>query len=195
MQIIPVDKLVKGRFQDNFEFLQWFKKFFDANYDGHPYDPLAALERVGLDPEIVLSSNAVNNFPPAQGFIEQSLKVAWSQKVFHFGWHLQKWVPNLSPEQYPPKEKMFRGHIWHPFMSAKVKNFLRLSHLYQIRILKACFAIKYLFCQKKMHNAELFVFWSPCFLLGAPFLAKQSKGFLLSLLWNDRILIVFFLLK
>ena len=73
MQIIPVDKLVKGRFQDNFEFLQWFKKFFDANYDGHPYDPLAALERVGLDPEIVLSSTAVNSFPPAQGFIEQSL--------------------------------------------------------------------------------------------------------------------------
>jgi hypothetical protein len=72
-QIIPVDKLVKGRFQDNFEFLQWFKKFFDANYDGHPYDPLAALERVGLDPEIALSSNAVNSFPPAQGFIEQSL--------------------------------------------------------------------------------------------------------------------------
>merc|ERR1719400_3035898 len=65
-KIIPVDKLVKGRFQDNFEFLQWFKKFFDANYDGHPYDPLAALERVGLDPEIVLSSTAVNSFPPAQ---------------------------------------------------------------------------------------------------------------------------------
>ncbi|XP_033246911.1 microtubule-associated protein RP/EB family member 1 isoform X3 [Drosophila miranda] len=39
-KIIPVDKLVKGRFQDNFEFLQWFKKFFDANYDGHEYEPL-----------------------------------------------------------------------------------------------------------------------------------------------------------
>jgi len=26
--------LVKGRFQDNFEFVQWFKKFFDANYQG-----------------------------------------------------------------------------------------------------------------------------------------------------------------
>lgn len=42
LQIIPVDKLVKGKFQDNFEFVQWFKKFFDANYDGKEYDPVAA---------------------------------------------------------------------------------------------------------------------------------------------------------
>jgi len=40
-KIIPVDKLVKGRFQDNFEFVQWFKKFFDANYGGQEYDALA----------------------------------------------------------------------------------------------------------------------------------------------------------
>ena len=37
-QIVPVDRLVKGRFQDNFEFVQWFKKFFDANYDGAEYE-------------------------------------------------------------------------------------------------------------------------------------------------------------
>ena len=37
-----MEKLVKGRFQDNFEFVQWFKKFFDANYDGREYDPVAA---------------------------------------------------------------------------------------------------------------------------------------------------------
>ena len=42
LQIIPVDKLVKGRFQDNFEFIQWFKKFFDANYGGEPYDAFEA---------------------------------------------------------------------------------------------------------------------------------------------------------
>jgi len=45
---IPVDKLIKGRFQDNFEFCQWFKKFFDANYAGQEYDALAA--RGGVQP-------------------------------------------------------------------------------------------------------------------------------------------------
>lgn len=46
-QIIPVERLVKGKFQDNFEFLQWFKKFFDANYDGKEYDPV--LSRQGME--------------------------------------------------------------------------------------------------------------------------------------------------
>lgn len=41
-KIVSVDRLVKGKFQDNFEFLQWFKKFFDANYGGQDYDALEA---------------------------------------------------------------------------------------------------------------------------------------------------------
>jgi hypothetical protein len=48
LKIIPVEKLVKGRFQDNFEFVQWFKKFYDANYDGKEYDALAARDGVPL---------------------------------------------------------------------------------------------------------------------------------------------------
>ena len=44
LQAIPIERLVKGRFQDNFEFCQWFKKFFDANYDGTEYDPLGSRE-------------------------------------------------------------------------------------------------------------------------------------------------------
>ena len=40
--MVPIEKLIKGRFQDNFEFVQWFKKFFDANYSGEEYDPIAA---------------------------------------------------------------------------------------------------------------------------------------------------------
>ncbi|XP_043283788.1 microtubule-associated protein RP/EB family member 1 isoform X2 [Venturia canescens] len=47
-KVIPVDKLIKGRFQDNFEFLQWFKKFFDANYDGVEYDAFEARGRIPL---------------------------------------------------------------------------------------------------------------------------------------------------
>lgn len=49
-QIIPVEKLVKGKFQDNFEFVQWFKKFFDANYDGHEYDAATARGGVSVGP-------------------------------------------------------------------------------------------------------------------------------------------------
>lgn len=52
---MPVDRLIKGRFQDNFEFLQWFKKFFDANYDGREYDGLEA--RFGIP----LGSGAIQN--------------------------------------------------------------------------------------------------------------------------------------
>ena len=43
-----INKLVKGRFQDNFEFLQWFKKFFDANYDGREYNPTDARGRQAI---------------------------------------------------------------------------------------------------------------------------------------------------
>lgn len=50
-----MDKLIKGRFQDNFEFLQWFKKFFDANYDGREYDAHDA--RFG----ILMGSGAIQN--------------------------------------------------------------------------------------------------------------------------------------
>ncbi|KAI5617351.1 microtubule-associated protein RP/EB family member 3 isoform X1, partial [Silurus asotus] len=49
-KIIAVERLVKGRFQDNFEFVQWFKKFFDANYDGKEYDPHAARQGHDVSP-------------------------------------------------------------------------------------------------------------------------------------------------
>ncbi|KAM9788160.1 microtubule-associated protein RP/EB family member 3a isoform X2 [Syngnathus typhle] len=51
-KIIPVEKLVKGKFQDNFEFVQWFKKFFDANYDGKEYDPMVARQGQDVAPAL-----------------------------------------------------------------------------------------------------------------------------------------------
>lgn len=49
-KIIPVERLVKGKFQDNFEFLQWFKRFFDANYDGKEYDPVQSRQSFEATP-------------------------------------------------------------------------------------------------------------------------------------------------
>lgn len=64
-QIIPIDRLVKGRFQDNFEFLQWFKKFFDANYAGQHYDPVAAREDMGAAPSTSANPDVKPKAPPA----------------------------------------------------------------------------------------------------------------------------------
>lgn len=53
---IPVERLVKGKFQDNFEFVQWFKRFFDANYSGPDpeYDPVKARHGKTDTPQIAL---------------------------------------------------------------------------------------------------------------------------------------------
>ena len=57
-QIIPIEKLIKGKFQDNFEFLQWFHKFFSANYDGHEYSPIdyRGGEPLPIDPKTPASN-------------------------------------------------------------------------------------------------------------------------------------------
>ncbi|VDP13994.1 unnamed protein product [Onchocerca flexuosa] len=60
-KIVPVEKLIKGKFQDNFEFLQWFKKFFDANFDGHEYDPLDARGGEPLPSDV--KANAPSRMP------------------------------------------------------------------------------------------------------------------------------------
>lgn len=67
-QIIPVEKLVKGKFQDNFEFLQWFKKFFDANYDGREYDPILTRQGQEMTP-----------VPPNPGTFSRARRQALSQ--------------------------------------------------------------------------------------------------------------------
>lgn len=38
---IPIEQLVKCRMQDNLEFLQWTKKFWDLNFPDHDYDAVA----------------------------------------------------------------------------------------------------------------------------------------------------------
>ncbi|XP_077443602.1 microtubule-associated protein RP/EB family member 3-like isoform X1 [Stigmatopora argus] len=62
-KLIPVDRLIKGKFQDNFEFLQWFKKFFDANYDGKEYDPLTLRQGPERTPPLPNSGDPIVHKP------------------------------------------------------------------------------------------------------------------------------------
>ncbi len=41
VQYIDVEKLVRAKYQDNLEFMQWTKSFYDKNYTGAPYDAAA----------------------------------------------------------------------------------------------------------------------------------------------------------
>lgn len=55
-------------YRDNLEFLQWMKRFWDTNYPGHPYDPVA--RRRGQSTETPatlapLSARATVNTPGA----------------------------------------------------------------------------------------------------------------------------------
>jgi len=44
---IDVNTLIKGKFQDNLEFLQWMKKYFDMHYGGDPYDAVGRRQGKG----------------------------------------------------------------------------------------------------------------------------------------------------
>lgn len=52
---IPVEKLVKCKMQDNLEFLQWVKRFWDANYGGQGYDAVARRKGSAIDTPATLA--------------------------------------------------------------------------------------------------------------------------------------------
>lgn len=56
---IPVERLVRCKMQDNLEFLQWIKKFWDTNYPGTPYDPEARRAGVAAAPPPLIGSTTV----------------------------------------------------------------------------------------------------------------------------------------
>ena len=58
-----VDKLVKARYQDNLEFCQWIKRYFDLNYNGEAYDAMS--RRKNQDLYYIAGGNKV--MPPGKG--------------------------------------------------------------------------------------------------------------------------------
>ncbi|RDB15272.1 Protein BIM1 [Hypsizygus marmoreus] len=52
---IPVERLVKCKMQDNLEFLQWIKRFWDANYGGQGYDAVARRKGAPIEPPATIA--------------------------------------------------------------------------------------------------------------------------------------------
>ncbi|GBE85460.1 Microtubule integrity protein [Sparassis crispa] len=52
---IPVEKLVKCKMQDNLEFMQWCKRYWDTNYGGQGYDPVARRKGAPADPPATIA--------------------------------------------------------------------------------------------------------------------------------------------
>ncbi|KAL7070781.1 hypothetical protein ACQ4LE_009870 [Meloidogyne hapla] len=88
-KVVAVEKLIKGKFQDNFEFLQWFKKFFDANYDGHEFDPVEMRFNEELPKENKLKPTALLRQP-------QAVKTGGTSRVAHHVPPPQRAGSNLS---------------------------------------------------------------------------------------------------
>jgi RP/EB family microtubule-associated protein len=40
-KVVPTDRLIKAKYQDNLEFMQWMKRFFEMEYSGTEYDAKA----------------------------------------------------------------------------------------------------------------------------------------------------------
>ena len=54
---IPIEQLVKCRMQDNLDFLQWTKRYWDQNFPGHEYDAVARRKGAGT-PGLATSSTS-----------------------------------------------------------------------------------------------------------------------------------------
>jgi RP/EB family microtubule-associated protein len=52
---IPVERLVKCKMQDNLEFLQWMKRFWDSNFGGQGYDAVGRRKGAPTDPPATIA--------------------------------------------------------------------------------------------------------------------------------------------
>lgn len=78
---IPVESLVKCKMQDNLEFLQWTKKFWDLNFPDHDYDAVgrrknAPIASTGSAAPRATSSTAARRAPAAVAAAPRVAKTA-----------------------------------------------------------------------------------------------------------------------
>ncbi|VDB99433.1 unnamed protein product [Peniophora sp. CBMAI 1063] len=64
---VPVEKLVKCKMQDNLEFMQWIKRFWDQNYPGTPYDAIGRRKGQVADTPATIAPLAPSRGTPSAG--------------------------------------------------------------------------------------------------------------------------------
>ncbi|ALC42556.1 CG18190, partial [Drosophila busckii] len=99
-KIIPMDRLIKGRFQDNFEFLQWFMKFYESQA-GHvelpkPEPPKPIRKRE------VLSEKTSNDFK--HEIDDMNAKIAQIIEARDQAYHKLRIIENLINEEMNKSE-------------------------------------------------------------------------------------------
>lgn len=69
-RLVPVESLVKCKMQDNLEFLQWTKRYWDQYYPGGEYDAVARRKGAGAAPSATTPrparTSTANNAAPAR---------------------------------------------------------------------------------------------------------------------------------
>jgi len=63
-KMVPVERLVKCKFQDNLEFLQWMKKYWDTYYPGGSYDAVGRRGGGALGPAKSVSGGGASRTMP-----------------------------------------------------------------------------------------------------------------------------------
>lgn len=74
-KVIPVDRLVKCKMQDNLEFLQWVKRYWDTYYQGgQRYDAVARRAAKGAD--LVAGAPAVGTAPVKKTSVTKNIPLS-----------------------------------------------------------------------------------------------------------------------
>jgi len=104
---IPVEKLVKCKMQDNLEFLQWIKRFWDSNYGGHEYDAVARRKGAPMEPPATVAPLS------AGGGSSGNLKVAGRPggKTPVGGYRSASTQPNEAVLHLQAQVKELSGHL------------------------------------------------------------------------------------
>eukprot|EP00667_Euglena_gracilis_P022203 EG_transcript_24591 len=73
---VDIEKLTKGKYQDNLEFMQWLKQYFDHNFKGGEYDAVARRSQAAFAvpkerPRLVDLSNTIGSDAGSNGAVQK----------------------------------------------------------------------------------------------------------------------------